>query len=135
MDGMCFLSAFSPLGRARRSLKRERLGHAVMSMSRCRRCGETFDTEENIFGKCRFHATVIGNRGYYTMVLETYQDKETKAYKQRMYSRWTCCGSNDEHAPGCKVGRHLTYDDEDERWEDDWMRPYGVWGHGMKQLK
>lgn len=107
----------------------------TMGMSRCRRCGCQFNTDTNLFGDCHFHATFIGNRGYFTMVLETYQDPDTKAYKQRMYNRWTCCGAVDKQAEGCKLGRHLTYDDEDERWEDDWVLPYGVWGHGMKQLK
>eukprot|EP00183_Erythrolobus_madagascarensis_P003176 CAMPEP_0185850138 /NCGR_PEP_ID=MMETSP1354-20130828/4387_1 /TAXON_ID=708628 /ORGANISM="Erythrolobus madagascarensis, Strain CCMP3276" /LENGTH=198 /DNA_ID=CAMNT_0028550777 /DNA_START=181 /DNA_END=777 /DNA_ORIENTATION=+ len=98
--------------------------------ARCRRCGLEFVVSNNNPFACRYHASVIGSQGHYTMVMDYDGAKQVKI------RRWTCCHERSPDAPGCRTGRHLTHDDEDERWEADWAKPYGgKWGYGMRELK
>jgi len=92
---------------------------------RCRRCGLDFNPKYNHPDACSYHASIIGSPGYYNIsIIEEVKVK-----------RWSCCHSTNKHSIGCKSGRHLTYDDEDERWMPDWSLPYnGVSGYGMRPL-
>lgn len=127
-------------------------------LTRCRRCGEQFDPDDDGGADaCRFHASVIGARGFYTRavvrrtrrvigegrprinlrgeIVEGPLGKEDIVVRQEFVSRWNCCHSEKVEDKGCKTGRHLTYDDEDERFEDDWpKRNNGLLGFGNRRV-
>ena len=149
------LQRAEPRPKAAQSSKKAQV-HLVLK--RCRRCGEQFDPElEGGANECRYHASVIGARGFYTRVVERRARRvvgdgpprinfkgeiiegalgeERVIIRQEFVSRWTCCHSENVNDKGCRTGRHLTYDDEDERFEDDWPRRNGnVLGYGVGGL-
>lgn len=108
-----------------------RLGHrsaamsgAVSEQSRslrtCRRCKQTFDPAENHSSACRYHpqlwtgGEVSKAIGFCRASSDPQDQLKAVVGRTGLIRFWDCCGSEDEDAPGCCTGLHITYDDPDD---------------------
>mmetsp|Transcript_36260 Transcript_36260/g.58611 ORF Transcript_36260/g.58611 Transcript_36260/m.58611 type:complete len:155 (+) Transcript_36260:130-594(+) len=75
----------------------------------CRRCRTLFVLGDNLTKPpvCRSHRGAIeSNEGYYGSYIE-----QTRT-GQRLTNCWSCCGDGDRTSPGCKLDRHVPFDDD-----------------------
>lgn len=81
---------------------------------KCIRCGAMFTDATNGPKACRFHGDIMGNTmGYNWYEDHHYDDPTLDDIKGPRYARrWACCQDTDENAPPCKMGWHISYDDD-----------------------
>ncbi|KAK4532567.1 hypothetical protein CCYA_CCYA12G3424 [Cyanidiococcus yangmingshanensis] len=99
-------------------------GPLVLRLQRCRRCGELFDARLNHKRACRFHGHALGDRGYYRLFMVPREEAEASlswpehgrdtgsASPWVLQSRWSCCGAAYPDSLGCRLDRHLSWDEE-----------------------
>jgi hypothetical protein len=99
-------------------------GPLVLRLQRCRRCGELFDTRLNHKRACQFHGHALGDRGYYRMFMVPREEAESSlswpehgretgsASPWVLQFRWSCCGATFPDSLGCRLDRHLGWDEE-----------------------
>jgi hypothetical protein len=79
----------------------------------CRRCHQSFLPSQNSAAACRYHPEIFSGETKQRW-MESGESLE-KARKDgslgEIHYFWTCCGSGDKKATGCRATRHSTYDD------------------------
>ncbi|GBF88376.1 hypothetical protein Rsub_01088 [Raphidocelis subcapitata] len=84
----------------------------------CRRCRQEFSGGSNGPSACRFHPCIYTGGEVAKAVGFVRQSAAPEHQLQAVMGRrglmrfWDCCGDEDEGAPGCCGGFHLTYDSE-----------------------
>ena len=79
----------------------------------CKRCKNEYDSKNNNETSCKFHKCDYvcrlhtEGKDYYGVDVGDWDGKF-----------WDCCGKLDAHAPPCAQGKHVSYDDDWERWKD-----------------
>ena len=85
----------------------------------CKRCKQRFKPSENTSHACRFHplnwsggekAKAIG----FLRASDDPADSLAAVHGTGMMAFYDCCGADSYDAPGCHVGRHVAYGEEDE---------------------
>ena len=74
----------------------------------CRICHARFDPALNDEGACQYHLSVFTGREKNKALGIIPAQKETRG----ILFLWDCCGAENEDAPGCARGRHMSYDDD-----------------------
>ncbi|KAK4538835.1 hypothetical protein CDCA_CDCA20G4860 [Cyanidium caldarium] len=97
----------------------------VLYLQRCRRCGALFDPRFNVKDACVFHGHPLGDRGYYRQFLVLREDAAAHPHASTaspqasrspwtLQWRWSCCGAAVRDSVGCRMDRHLAWDEEVE---------------------
>ena len=82
-------------------------------MSICKRCKTEYDPKVNSQTSCKFHKCDYVCRLHTEG--EDYYGVDVGDWDGKF---WDCCGKNDPNAPPCAQGKHVSYDDDWEKWKD-----------------
>ncbi|KAL4530828.1 hypothetical protein Ndes2526B_g09192 [Nannochloris sp. 'desiccata'] len=83
----------------------------------CRKCKQPFNPATNNDRACQYHSAIftggeISKAIGFCRASAAPEDQLISVFGRTGLLRfWDCCGAEDENAPGCCYGRHLTYDD------------------------
>ncbi|CAA7407950.1 unnamed protein product [Spirodela intermedia] len=97
---------------------------------RCLRCNSLYHEDENSPTSCSFHGHVTGEKGLFALapphqgidgewtdgsgvIVYRWNEKGNRPNtgSANWKKRWTCCSEYDDHAPPCRRGCHVSYDD------------------------
>eukprot|EP00882_Tetradesmus_deserticola_P013442 GHRQ01014274.1.p1 GENE.GHRQ01014274.1~~GHRQ01014274.1.p1 ORF type:complete len:160 (+),score=30.09 GHRQ01014274.1:220-699(+) len=91
---------------------------ASTSLVTCRRCKQRFSEASNNKDECRHHPALysggeVAKAIGFVRASDAPDDQlEHVVGRKGLMRFWDCCGSEDEDAPGCCVGYHVTFDEE-----------------------
>lgn len=74
----------------KRRIERLKVKKIKLNQKICKNCNQEFVENENYNWSCRTHQSEYGGE------------------------MWWCCGRKSKDAPGCKFGKHINKDDEDQ---------------------
>lgn len=92
--------------------------HLCRSPQLCQRCHAKFTP--TTVGKCRYHPESFSGEDSQRWTVAGERPPEGKS---TVYYFYSCCGAADVDAPGCVVGRHSGFGEEDEWGKKPEMRP------------
>lgn len=84
----------------------------------CRRCKQSFRAAANGPRACRFHPALFSGgevakaHGFVRESAAPEHQLQAVMGRRGLIRFWDCCGAEDEDAPGCCSGFHLTFDSE-----------------------
>eukprot|EP00878_Enallax_costatus_P022252 GHUV01023596.1.p2 GENE.GHUV01023596.1~~GHUV01023596.1.p2 ORF type:complete len:157 (+),score=39.81 GHUV01023596.1:360-830(+) len=84
----------------------------------CKRCKQRFVAAENTACSCKFHPALysggeVAKAIGFVRASDAPEDQlEGVIGRKGLMRFWDCCGDEDESAPGCCVGFHISFDDE-----------------------
>eukprot|EP00968_Pinguiococcus_pyrenoidosus_P021630 scaffold2866_cov248-Pinguiococcus_pyrenoidosus.AAC.1 len=93
----------------------------------CRRCHQKFHEGSRV-GECVYHpesySGETAQRWLVRLRGSTLSQRESPANPAQppgvtegggdVHYFWTCCGASDQHNRGCKIGNHMSFDEEEE---------------------
>lgn len=84
----------------------------------CRHCKKPFVVADNHDAACRYHPMLYtgGEVGKATGFVRRSQEPEDQLKERGIIRFWDCCGARDELAPGCQIGRHVSFDEAASLW-------------------
>ncbi|KAF6259118.1 hypothetical protein COO60DRAFT_1044090 [Scenedesmus sp. NREL 46B-D3] len=91
---------------------------ASTALVTCRRCKQRFSEASNTKDACRYHPALysggeVAKAIGFVRASDAAEDQLERVVGRKGLMRfWDCCGSEDEGAPGCCVGFHVSFDDE-----------------------
>lgn len=102
----------------------------MSAQKRCLRCNTLYEDRDNSPTACSFHGHVNGEKGLFAfapphqgidgewsdksgVIVYKWNEKDNRhnTGQSNWKKRWSCCAENDENAPPCRRGRHVSYDD------------------------
>ena len=73
----------------------------------CQRCKQEYNPLNN-GNQCRYHPEYFSGE-----TKQRFQEAGDPLNSGEVVMYWSCCGAGTEDAPGCCVGSHLSYDEEE----------------------
>ncbi|KAL6761956.1 hypothetical protein V8C86DRAFT_2526738 [Haematococcus lacustris] len=91
---------------------------ATARVMTCKTCKSSFTAHLNTVKSCRYHSS-LWSGGEVAKALGFVRSSDAPEHqlkaimgRQGLLQFWDCCGQEQEDAPGCCTGYHLSYDDQ-----------------------